>query len=1195
MPFKVDELFYELDARTAGFEGKIGHAQRSVDDFAKFIRGKPMLATAAFGAAIVAIGVEAIKMANDVDVALRRVTAAFPQAGKEVERLRNLVSDLSSITPRSQTELAEAAAKIAERGAESVAELQLRLRRAVELADATGTDLIAVIDGLDNVGDAFGITASKAADALTQIFGAAQGKVSLDEVFATLEKGGSVLASLGVTATAAGEAMVALIDAGIPRRQAGTVLTTILELTSRVKSLKAAGGEQAEVGRLIEATLSRQNVATKGLTGALGDFAAGVQRGNRDLSEYGIRSNVINAIQRVVAASIKDTRTEAEKLADAQARLTAAAATNNESASALAKILKNELADSLIRLGNDLLPTAIKLIDGLTSAFRRLHGEGNPLRDLQTLGGKLPTAAALGRNNLRRGTRFQTAEEGQAGEFRDAFNQTAERAGRLGADAFSGISEAKLQEIKKNIAAYQQTRGTLNDAAVRSTVALNIALNQAILTARQLTETPAGDKKDPPKVRVDELTKQVRDAIRTLERGVESAIVGETDTKIDDARLRVSVFGDEVAKLEKESGKRLDKLRAEGARLQGAVGTVETKERTEAARKVADEVAQALGLQSRVMEQGLKDFLADVDKRNAEYAKLGLAPLFSGTEIDNVRQVRQALIDTTRAAEETDAAITKSKAASDPAFGGRRNLLAASGIISDRLTAVDAERSATSPDTPAGMEKRKRLLGEIVKLQAELNALRAQNDAGLDKQRTADEQHLRALQDQATAINTAVGLALQLGDAFGLVSANAAKLLTGISGAVSGFGAFKETLSQYKSGATKSDGSPLASLGSVIGAASPIIGGITAVASIVGGFLKTSPEELERRRLLAENNRQLANLSKNVGDLARINVKGTDVDTFRKLLADPRLAGAIGLQGTNSDNSNRVIGDVLRSMGLTAEELKDFAKQFGLTVGATNGDRFTFDDIVQLTDALKKSELTQFAQDFTGGLQQMDAEINLFDIKDPIAQLKLFRKAIDGIKGGGGVLQQTIDAFDTSTAEGLAAAQTAIQSLFTQLQSGSLDASQFGGLTGQQFLDALEKAGALLKTAIAGGGGTPGTGGFNVSQQITEVTGARLGAIAATSQIFLNQISDNTALIARLLGGNPSLPAIVPPTVAVATQAQGAITIGDIVINVSAAGLDNGSADALGGRMGGAFVQELDRQLGSTVLWRARGRGTIAR
>ena len=70
---------------------------------------------------------------------------------------------------------------------------------------------------------------------------------------------------------------------------------------------------------------------------------------------------------------------------------------------------------------------------------------------------------------------------------------------------------------------------------------------------------------------------------------------------------------------------------------------------------------------------------------------------------------------------------------------------------------------------------------------------------------------------------------------------------------------------------------------------------------------------------------------------------------------------------------------------------------------------------------------------------------------------------------------------------------------------------------------------------------------------------------------------------------------LVPPTVAVATQAQGSITIGDIVINVSAAGLDNGSADALGGRMGGAFVQELDRQLGSTVLWRARGRGTIAR
>lgn len=1203
MPLKIDTLYYELDARTAGFEQSILRSQHAVDDFAKFVINKPMLAVAAFGAGLLAIGVEAAKMADDVDVAMRKVVAAFPQAGKEIDRLRGIVEQLSEVTPRSQVELAEAAAHIASVGVDSVAELQLRLRKAVDIADATGADLQSVIEGLDTVGDAFGLSAKKAADAVTQIFGAAQGKVGIEEVFTTLERGGSVLASLSVTATQAGEAMVALIDAGIPRRQAGTVLTTILELTSRVKQLKAAGGEQAEVGRLIEQTLSRQNVQSKGLTGALGDFATQVERGNRDLSEYGIRSNTVNAIQRVVAASVADTRTETEKLADAQAKLEAAAATNRESASALAKILKNELSESLIRLGNDILPVAIKLIDGLTSAMRRLKGEGNPLKDIDRLAGKVPTVEALGRNSFRRGTRFETDAEKDAANFNDALTSSITRAERYGADAFSGFTPDKLQQIKDNVAAWVRLNTDRANELSGGLVKLGVALNGAIAAGQAAeADTGKGTKPGSTTAHIDELTKEVKNAIAALRRSVEQALVGETETKVDDARQRVAAFREEVAKLEKEANRKLPDLEQEGTRLEGAVTTTETKERVEAARKVADEVAQAMGLQSRVMEQGLKDFLADVKKRNDEYAQLGLAPLFSPDQIEAVRSMRQALIDTTAAAERADAAIVASHALSNPdENNGKPNLIKAAGVIDTQIDRITAERDATSPDTPAGLEKRKRLQAELNKLQAEMNALRAQNDGYLDKETQKLLAHTKMLQDQAQAINSAVGLVLQLGEAFGLVSANTATMLQNITNGASAIGPFLDALKTYKAGTTDKDGNPLMTIGGLVGAAQPVIGGAVAAVGLVSSLFAESPEEKERKRLLQANNAAIALLTKGIGDLGRINITGTDYDTFEKLLNDPRSKAQNPVLSGNSDYSNKQIGDLIRAMGLSADELRDFAKQFGLSIGATNGDRFTFDDLEKLRQAIKASELTTFGDTFAGQLQEMDAEIKLFDITDPIKQLELYRKAIDKIKGGGGVLQETIDKFDTSTAEGLQAAQEAIQALFKQLQDGTLDPSALGGLTAQQFLDALEKEAELLKAAQTGGTAA-GTGGFNVDRTITETTGSRLAAIASTSQIFLEQIADNTAAMARAFGltGTALPPLTPPPSPAPNTSTSGGgdtvtITIGDIIVQVGDGAMDPTAAAALGGQIGASALQAINRGLGRDLQWRARARGNVTR
>jgi hypothetical protein len=79
------------------------------------------------------------------------------------------------------------------------------------------------------------------------------------------------------------------------------------------------------------------------------------------------------------------------------------------------------------------------------------------------------------------------------------------------------------------------------------------------------------------------------------------------------------------------------------------------------------------------------------------------------------------------------------------------------------------------------------------------------------------------------------------------------------------------------------------------------------------------------------------------------------------------------------------------------QELKTFAQQFGIAVGTGAGGKITIDDINKLRDAIKNSELSQFADDFTGQMQRMDAEIRIFSLSKPIQQFEEFRKVIERV------------------------------------------------------------------------------------------------------------------------------------------------------------------------------------------------------
>lgn len=1210
MPFKIDELFYELDARTAGFENKITHAQTSVDNFAKFIREKPMLATAALAASIVAVGIAAVKMASDVDDSIRKVQAAFPGATGEINKLRNAIALLSTESPRSQRELAAAAAAISEKGVTSVDELITRLRTVTLIADATGESMETIADGLDNVSDAFRLTTRQAADAVTTIYGFTQGKVGIGEVFSTLQRGGAILADLGVRAEDAGEAMAALIDAGVNRRQVGVVLTNVLELTNRVRELRRGTEDQARAADIIDSALSKQNITNKGFIASLGELATGLEKAGIDTRELGIRSNTLTAITRVAEAAAKDHRTQAEKLADAQERLAKAAETNRTSAHALSQILINELGESFIRLGNKILPTVISLLEKTADLMARIRGEGNPLKDLQTLQGtapigELPQDRGFSGQAFRRGTRFETDAEKQARAFVQAYEGAATRAQRYGPEAFSGLTSQQIQKIIDNVRAFTLAHpettiaGQAGIEANNKAGALIIGLQEALkaaITGEAEGGTGGGGGGAPANITAP-LEKATRDAIRAMRQSVRDTLANATVTQIDDATSLVDKFRAEVDALEKQARQKLPDLRAEVDRLSGEPARVEAKERAEAARQVADEVAKALGVQSVAMQQSLDDFNTEVAKRNAEYAKLGKAPLFTDEQVAQVRAVREALISATQAAEETDAVLSRIRAQETA-----RAPLTPSSTQSQRLgeqgfnVASSIELQATlakrrqelaevaNKQDAASKAKAKALLDQIAALQGKINDLEGRNRQITNDINNALLKRIALLQQQAAAISQAAGLVAQLAGAFGETGREIADIVNQIGNigqAAASVKPFIESLKLFQSGAKDDAGNPLMSLSGVLGAAMPIIGGLTSAIGLAGklfGFGGPSPEELERRRLQRENTAALRDLSENVGDLARINVTGTEYGKYSQFLSNPRL-DKIGPQfgQFTPDQINRAIGSLLDAANITSQQLIDFAHSFGVTVGTGPGGKITLQDLDNLRKAMQSSELTQFADTFTGQMQEMDAAIHLFDVTDPVRQLELFRKALDSIKNGGGILQKTIDEFDTSTAEGLAAAQEAIQKLFEQLQAGEITPEMLGGLTAQEFLDALLKEADLLRAAQASTGEL-GTGGFNVDRTITEATGSRVAALILTGNYFAERTALATEAIAAVLGAGVPLPSGLRPPELTGTSAGG----GDVIYNITVEfnGPVSGDPDAVGGRIGSGILKEINKGLG---------------
>jgi gas vesicle protein len=466
------------------------------------------------------------------------------------------------------------------------------------------------------------------------------------------------------------------------------------------------------------------------------------------------------------------------------------------------------------------------------------------------------------------------------------------------------------------------------------------------------------------------------------------------------------------------------------------------------------------------------------------------------------------------------------------------------------------------------------------------NAGQGQQDLNADLDKTLDKLEL-----QASRIQSAVRGAIQLGEAFGLLDDRSSAMLQNITQIATEIPKVAAVL--------KAGGGLEKALPGLLG----IAGGI---AGLLGGlFGRTDPEEERRKEILRENTEAIEKLSDRIGEFF-LDIKGADFagasEAAERALQNRQVRNI--LEGNESSISGRrrrerqraasAIQREFAAAGISMAELRDIAEELGL---AFAGAIPTAQELKQLAEALANTELTRFTRTFTGQIELLSREFDLFDVSDPIEQLQRLRDIALGF-GDSSLVEALFGGLDLSTAEGRAALEERIRALYQQFTDGTLTAQQFGGLTPQQLLDLLTQLESTMDQV--GAAAEQGqTAQFQVSREVTEVTAGRLVSLLTTSEIWQQETAENTRAIAEILAGFRTGGGLTAPTAAemAAYAGAGGITLnGDINVTVTAApGMSQGDADQLGRAVGKGIVEELDRQMGARQRQRALLQGSVTR
>ncbi|HYW51468.1 MAG TPA: hypothetical protein VE861_12730, partial [Gemmatimonadaceae bacterium] len=429
----------------------------------------------------------------------------------------------------------------------------------------------------------------------------------------------------------------------------------------------------------------------------------------------------------------------------------------------------------------------------------------------------------------------------------------------------------------------------------------------------------------------------------------------------------------------------------------------------------------------------------------------------------------------------------------------------------------------------------------------------------------------------ATSIFLAVDGAIALADAFGGVTNETRRALTNLSLIGRSFTEIKK----FQKDATAQINANPFDLGSELLNPKAFALAASAATSIVSAISSIGDAYDERKDEQRRNTNALRDLTLKIGDLASSTLSGDSLVKIQRVINDPQRfidsqSGIISIKDQPAE--------IARQAGVTLAEVQSLLDEFGITFDRDLGAILTF------SQALKKAELDAYVNTVAGSLQRFQDTLTADGVTDPLEILTRRIATLTSGKTGFPALAKALEGLDTSTVEGRATALERARALFQEVQNGTLSLDQFGGFSINDARQQLLELITGLRESVTGG--STGTGGFNETRTITEVTGSRIAGLLSSGLTYLAQIAADVRGIASVLQV-PNLPRIATvgiPAGIGGSASGGGITFapGAIAVNITlpADVLRSASAGAVidagtrfGEAVGSSFIATVDQQL----------------
>lgn len=1202
---KLDSLWYDLDLRTGNFSQGMQGAGGMAGRLASKLK-HPAVALGALAAAFAVVGAKSLKMASDMEHGLAEVSTLVDTSKVNMKDFHDQLLETFTEAPVSDMgDLTRGLYQVISAGIPA-AEAMKFLNIATRAATGGVTTVATAVDGLTSAVNAWSVQNLTAEEAADSFFTAVRlGKTTFDEISGSIGRVAPIAANFNISLDETLAALSALTLGGLQTEVAFTalraMLTNVAKPTTRLleqypelakqfnlASLKSKG--LGEFMKELAVELEGNDDAIielfgniRGLTGALSLLSEGGQEFDRVLAEFENKTGAADIAFQKMMGSTKN----------------------------LWQMLKNNFAVIMINIGSDILPLVNAELRGLVGLFDLLTGK---IQDIKV------ETAVTSLTNLNKSLRnVREALE----ELEKVKDPTPEQAARM--ERLSDIVEESAKRLRKNVddligrhglrEAFRPFMSRLREMTNEELLMLQQGVAQLAREGDRAAQhhfgrvnaevrkrgeefvelsklwretglfTPsdeeADDAVDNIETVADALTEEAQDFVDATRRMLAAA----TDTMVDDSLLALEQF-------------------TARAKAFGVLGTQEVQdvitnmsreiqalEIMEPIRQMTDDIRREMsrGMSEEAMDEAFAGVSGAIENIQAKLAAEGLFPEGSAVrkkiqdELERLLDLRSAL-RTERItgpvedmAEDIKRSLKRNLSEAEM-VAAMEGVIAAQEEIRSRL-----EEEGMFPEGSKQREEMDKLLQTLADLRQEIadkymDAKEDEMDADvaahnaaiklIEEQEDAAQKRRDALRDLVQDIGATVGALIRMGESLGIVDDKLSQTLQGVLDLGMGIGRM--------------------AAGDIVGGGLQALGGLV---STIGGLFGESEADKARRITMEKNTKAIRDLSKTIGEMS-LGISGTEFTQMGDILSQftRTRRGDSGIGGIGSMIRARM--DFMKNLeriGMSVEEFQKWAGQFGMSFAEVG--KITTAELNAVSQAMRHLEIARFAETFTGQMTALRAEFELFDITDPLEQLKRFIAVISDSDFGAPAFE-FLKGLDLTTAEGRKKADEMLQALFEGFRTGKgLTPEQLGGMTGEEFLNTLLQVEDYLDQLAEDSGETQRTQQFAQTRTITEVSASRMIAVLTTNAIWNEVTARNTAQLVEILGGTTTLPTVEPPHLGGAGVTGGEWTWTMTVNVYTQTGVED--PEGIGREVGEEILRTVDEGLGERQREAERAVGEI--